>query len=72
MRKRIIASAYVMQDFGLGVNSKHGGGTQKHYFVCYHSSLKRGAFAGCSGGYTYRAQKNIEMFSMKNINCTEK
>ena len=41
----------VMQDFGffLGSNSKHGGGTQKRYFVRCHGSLKRGAFAGCSG-----------------------
>ena len=56
MRKRIIASAYGMQDFGLGVNSKHGG-VHKNIISFVTIVPWRGrAFAGCSGGYTYRAQ----------------
>ena len=53
-----------MQDFafwgaGGGVNSKHGGGTQKLYFLRCHGYLKRGAFAGGSEGRSPPGDKRM-------------
>ena len=42
-----------MQDFGFGGGgrvTRNMGVVHKHYFVRCHGSLKRGAFAGGSGG----------------------
>ena len=52
----------VMQEFALGDNSTHGGGIEKCYSVHCHGYLKRGVFAGGSGGGSSPCAGGIRKF----------